>query len=389
MKVAILTQPLHTNYGGILQAYALQTFLQNHGHEVVVVNREYDFNLSPRLFLLRIGSVLKTCMRVFLLGNNEYYIMNPFSPFYHTKWSGYDILPFVKQYINHSKDIRSSRSLNKYLKNNKFDCYIVGSDQVWRPSYSPCISDFFLKGLPIDDKSLKIAYAASFGTDKWEFTDEETRECSLLAKKFDAVSVREYSGIKLCQKHLGVEALHLLDPTMLLELDEYIKLFERANVSKSAGNLFCYVLDKNDGINCVVQSLVKDGYKPNFVSLSVEYTDNKTRPYQKSVEEWLRGVYDAELVVTDSFHACVFAILFNKPFIAWNNVSRGNARFDSLLSQFDLCHRLIDSYSCFEEKKKELVQPLNKGEISTLLESYRGKSYEFFNQIGLKVSFSK
>lgn len=389
MKIAILTQPLHTNYGGILQAYALQTFLQNQGHEVVVVNREYDFRLSPKLILLRIGSVLKTCLRLFVLRDREYYIMNPFSPFYRTKWSGYYILPFVKQYINHSAEIRSSKSLRKYFKKNKFDCYIVGSDQVWRPSYSPCIADFFLKEIPINEASIKVAYAASFGTDKWEFTEDETKECSLLALRFDAVSVREKSGIKLCKEYLGVESSHLLDPTMLLDIDVYQRLFENAKVSKSTGDLLCYVLDKNDGIGSIVQSLVNDGYIPNYLSLSVELTDNNTRPYQKSVEEWLRGFYDAELVITDSFHACVFAIIFNKPFIAWNNVSRGNARFDSLLSQFDLQDRLIDSYSDFEARKRELLSPLDKEKITTILEFYRDKSYNFFNKIGLKISFPK
>lgn len=388
MKIAILTQPLHTNYGGVLQAYAMQTFLQKHGHDVVVINREHDFELSPKLFLLRIGSVLKTCIHLFVLRDRGYYVMNPFSPFYHTKWSGYDILPFVKQYINHSKEIRSSKELKKYFEKNKFDCYVVGSDQVWRPCYSPCITDFFLKEVPTNDNAIKVAYAASFGTENWEFSDDETNECSFWAKKFDAVSVRENSGIKLCKEYFRVEASHLLDPTMLLDISEYTKLFEKANVSKSVGNLFCYVLDKNDGINCIIQSLVNDGYTPNFASLSVEPTDNNTRPYQKSVEEWLRGFYDAELVITDSFHACVFSILFNKPFIVWNNVSRGNTRFDSLLSQFELQNRLIYSYGDFDARRRELLLPLNKEKISNLLELYRDKTYNFFNQIGVKILFA-
>lgn len=383
MKIAILTQPLNTNYGGILQAYALQSFLQSRGHEVVVINRRIDFKLSPKLFLLRIGSVLKACMRLFIFRDRQCYVMNPFSPYYHAKWSGYEILPFVKQHINLTSEIRSSKSLKKYFEKNKFDCYVVGSDQVWRPCYSPCITDFFLKEIPIDDRAIKVSYAASFGTDRWEFTCDETKECSMLVKKFDAVSVREQSGMKLCKEFLGVDASHLLDPTMLLDIDVYRKLFEDANVSKSSGNLLCYVLDKNDEINRIVQSLVKDGYVPNYASTSVELTAENARPYQRSVEEWLRGFYDAELVVTDSFHACVFAILFNKPFIVWSNAARGNARFRSLLSQFDLHNRLIDSYSDFEAERAELLSPLDEEKIAAILEFYKAKSYKFFCQVGL------
>ena len=103
MKIAILTQPLHTNYGGILQAYALQTFLEDQGHEVIVVNRDYNFKMSPKLFLRRLGSVAKCIIRSVIFNQKEYCVMNPFSPYYHTKWTGYNVLPFVKKHINEVK----------------------------------------------------------------------------------------------------------------------------------------------------------------------------------------------------------------------------------------------------------------------------------------------
>lgn len=355
MKIAILTQPLHTNYGGILQAYALQTFLENHGHEVIVVNRDYNFKMSPKLFLRRLGSVAKCIIRSVIFNQKEYCVMNPFSPYYHTKWTGYNVLPFVKKHINQTAEIRSTESLRNYFKQNKFDCYIVGSDQVWRPCYSPCITDFFLKEVPCDVDAFKLAYAASFGSDKWEFSTEETIECATLAKMFDAVSVREKSGVDLCKKYLHVEAKHLLDPTMLLEKEDYINLFQDAKVPKSKGNLFCYVLDNNLEADKIIYSLKEDGYIPNFISLSVNSTKENTRPYQLSVEEWLRGIYDSELVVTDSFHGCVFSILFSKPFIVVGNKYRGNARFESLLDMFGLQNRMVESYERFLKKKDSVI----------------------------------
>ena len=224
MKIAILTQPLRINYGGILQAFALQTVLKRMGHEVIVVNREYnDYEtykntnipkISFGLFLLRLFSILKTFIRI-LLGNREYVVMSPFSGRYSVLWKGYTVLPFVKNNINRSKEIRYSLVLSKYLQNNKFDCIIVGSDQVWRPKYSPCLTDFFLKGIKDETKIKKIGYAVSFGTDKWEYTYDETKECTQLVKKFDAISVREQSAVKLCKENFGIDAIHLLDPTLL------------------------------------------------------------------------------------------------------------------------------------------------------------------------------
>ena len=91
MKIAILTQPLRTNYGGILQAYALQTVLQRRGHEVVVINREYQDYPSIKLLCLRVGAILKSLLRRYILGKEEYIIMNPFSSLFRTKWNGFII----------------------------------------------------------------------------------------------------------------------------------------------------------------------------------------------------------------------------------------------------------------------------------------------------------
>ena len=266
------------------------------------------------------------------------------------------------------------------MQHNKFDCFIVGSDQVWRPCYSPCITDFFLKEVSAEANAVKIAYAASFGTNQWEFTADQTKECAELAKKFDAISVREDSGVILCEEYLGIDAEHLLDPTMLLKQEDYIRLFTHAGVSESKGNLFCYVLDDNLEADCIIESLKKDGYIPNSAAISVTPSEELVRPYQISVEEWLRGIYDADLVVTDSFHACVFSILFNKPFVALGNRNRGNARFHSLLRMFGLLGRLVITHKEFSKKKAALLDNTDMEHLDSILLQYRQKSIEFFDR---------
>ena len=382
MKIAILTQPLRTNYGGILQAYALQTVLQRRGHEVVVINREYQDYPSNKLLCLRVGAILKSLIRRYILGKKEYIIMNPFSSLFRTKWDGYIVQPFVKKKICQSPELRNSESMRRYFAEQKFDCYIVGSDQVWRPCYSPCITDFFLKSVPDDSQAIRIAYAASFGTDQWEMTPSETDECARLAKMFDAISVREESGVGLCKQYLGVDAVHLLDPTLLLDVEDYIKLFNESGVPKSTGNLFCYVLDKNPEVDKMIDILKEDGFTPLYANLDVIPTLENPRPVQLTIEEWLRGFYDAEFVLTDSFHACVFSILFNKPFVVYGNIDRGMSRVQSLLKMFNLNGRLVcstDEFIAIKDRKVSFSDAM----LNDILNSLREDSLTFTTDVGL------
>lgn len=381
MKIAILTQPLRTNYGGILQAYALQTVLRRMGHEVVVINREYNQHLTFLQFLARCASVLKTLILKLFFNRKDLVVKSPLSPFYTASWRGYDILPFVGKRINQSSRITSSESLKRHLRVNEYDCYIVGSDQVWRPCYSPCITDYFLKEVPSDTNALKIAYAASFGTDQWEFSDEETLECSRLAKSFDFISVREKSGVTLCEGFLGVDAHHVLDPTMLLSAQDYIRLIDEAQLPKSTSNLFCYILDSNPESEKIVQSLEREGYRATHAKLSTNPTRNNPRPCQMSVEEWLRGIYEAELVVTDSFHACVFSIIFKKPFVALGNPLRGNTRFDSLLQMFGLQNRLVLNYESFVENQTQLKTSSDLSGLDSVFRHLRQQSFKLLTDL--------
>ena len=119
----------------------------------------------------------------------------------------------------------------------QFDAIVVGSDQVWRPKYfKDKIENAFLdfaKSWNIK----RIAYAASFGTDEWEYAPKQTKRCGELLKLFDFVSVREMSGINLCATHFDLGAKLEPDPTMLLTTEDYMRLFEVARTPKSSGTL--------------------------------------------------------------------------------------------------------------------------------------------------------
>lgn len=361
MKVGILTQPLTNNYGGLLQAYALQTTLERMGHEVVILNRPMPFvpDVANDAFVSSVIRMIKNCVK--------FLMHKPLIRVYHELLPQQDIVAnrltevFIVTYHHKSPDFSTSESLAAYCHKQGFEAYIVGSDQCWRPLYSPCLPNYFLD-FAKDWDVKRLSYAASFGVSHWEYSDDETRLCSSLAKLFDAVSVREESGIDLCKEHLGVDAVHVLDPTMLLDAEDYnnlVQIFDpkmftiapehrvKTTLDVKDKKLFCYVLNMNaqkqafiqtvsrtQGLN-VVECMPKDFRAQEVFN---KCPDNCTFP---PVELWLQSFRDAEMVIADSFHGTVFSIIYNKPFWVLGNPDRGMARFHSLLKMFGLEDRLV------------------------------------------------
>ena len=357
MKIGILTLPLNTNYGGILQAYALQTTLSRLGHEVTIINRTYPlptFKIKCR----RILTMLKAIYKLLIKRDKDYRVMNPFNNKF-TNRSGHTILPFVKEFIKMSPVIYTSDELTNYIRFMNFDCCIVGSDQVWRKSYSPQITDYFLDCITDHMKVKRVAYAASFGIDEWEYDAELTSKISILLNKFDAVSVREKSGVDLCKDFLGIEVKCVLDPTLLLTKHDYMRLYNNTLYNKVSykSKMMCYLLDRNQDAFKIINQISKvKGYIPLFSKL---YGHTSEYSLQMSVEEWLKAIAASELLITDSFHACVFSIIFEKPFIVIGNTSRGITRIQSLLNDYELQNRLVVSYENFVLLQDELLKENN------------------------------
>lgn len=256
---------------------------------------------------------------------------------------------FRAQYIPElSKLITSQRGMNSLLTQN-IDAYVVGSDQCWRPRYSPCISNYFLDFAKESKGIKRIAYAVSFGTAEWEFNDADTLECKNLLKLFDAISVREDDGVALVQNHLDrADAVHVLDPTMLLQTSAYDRITTEQKVPDSSGNLKVYVLDKNkekeEFIRQAASRLQLETFEvmPERRVQQEKVTDANVELFKYPCpSQWLKGFQDAQFVITDSFHGTVFSILYNKPFIALGNERRGMSRFTSLLKMFGLQDRLV------------------------------------------------
>ena len=376
MKICILTQPLGDNYGGLLQNYALQIALRRMGHDVWTEDRQ------------RSRRTLKNRLQ-----HNKYLRMllgkKPLPKLYEPTAIELSVLrKHTNQFI--CKNIQTTVPVYGIDKTDllqyNFDAYVVGSDQVWRPSYSWGIFNYFLDFTHTQNVK-RIAYAASFGVDSWEYTEEQTKRCIKLISKFDAVSIRENSGVDLCKKYLHREdVLHVIDPTMLLSKQDYCDLYLKEQTPSSEGNLLVYILDANNKKSAIIQTVsdVK-GLKEfkvmptkKFKDVGSEYLSDCIFP---SVTHWLRGFSDAEFVVTDSFHGCVFSLIFEKPFFVILNKERGSARFSSLLSTFGLTHRIVSSVENVTEEK--LNEKINWEAIADIKQEKIKEALEFLEK-GLK-----
>lgn len=345
MRIGILTLNLHTNYGGILQAYALQTVLERMGHDVKVIRKNNLIHMSfmkkivayPYRFLKKIFFDREILIaREEVQKNNIQYLSKNVNSFVHKY-----IHSFM---INNLVDIRET----------DFDAFVVGSDQVWRPKYFMSSWGNNVKNSFLDfAKEWKIkryAYAASFGLDRWEYPFEMVNDLTFLAKKFDKISVREKSSISLCIQNLKVKPDFVLDPTLLLDRRDYEKLIS-CSYNKESNLLFCYILDRTVEINNFIARIsVEKKLTPFFMSAHTQkmiLTENDALP---SIESWLQKFRDASFIITDSFHACVFSIIFHKPFVVLGNKERGMSRFESLLTTFGLESHLLQGFSDYDAR---------------------------------------
>ena len=337
MKIAILTQPLHTNYGGNLQNFALQKVLKDMGHEPVTIDRHHTVKLRTKLKL----GYFKNLLMHFLKGTPKPLWKSFFSSKKEQAYLRQGITAFIDTYINKTPRLYSDKAVHAAFKENNFDAVIVGSDQCWRPMYSPNIYTYYLDFLKDNKKIKKLAYAASFGTDEWEYTEEQTVRCKKLIQQFDLVTVREKAAVNLVAEKLNKDAEFVLDPTLLLSKEDYIELFVGKNLPDNKG-IYTYILDDSDWKTQVVETAKETLGLPQFSNQhDGTFDSNQKFP---SIESWIKGFADADFVITDSFHGTVFSIIFNKPFISLVNVSRGASRFESILGEFDLMQRLASDF---------------------------------------------
>jgi len=355
VKIKLLTFSKASSYGAVLQCFALSRVLENMGHDIELIdlplqgtNYEKQKRFIDYLILLIHFPTFYLRLKEKVKFHN---LRKKLSEFRTKQFPQYEEYEVVKNKI----------TSNFYNEDNV--CFIVGSDQVWNPDLTKGLSDlFFLSFVPARYK--KIAYAASFGIDIWNYKEQEF-EIGNYLKEFNAISIRETSGVDICANVFNLKAQLVLDPTLLLDNYNYligndVKIVKNAVighkfvVSKGWYELLKYVA-KTRGIKRIRQNIHNDIL---------------------SVEEWIKTIAESDFVVTDSFHVMVFSIIFRKEFIILPSYNSRSGRMLSLLDILDLRDRYYEKYEDVYSDNR-WIAPIDYNRVHDNLKLLRQESMKF------------
>lgn len=238
---------------------------------------------------------------------------------------------FLKQNINLKEILNYSEDIHE----NDYDFFVVNSDQVWSCFYDRLLEVGFLSFTNNWNVS-KFVYAASLGHDMWSVSDKVINSAKKLVKQFSGISVREQNSVKIIQKKLGVKPDFVLDPTFLIDKNEYLKLIKnfKAEIDPNKNYLCSYILNQSPNSTNFINNASKE-LNYNIINIKCN-VDNY-------IEKFIFYMNKCKALITDSFHGTVFSIIFSKPFITFINKARGKARFISLNQTLELHDRIIFS----------------------------------------------
>lgn len=344
MKIGILTYHRAENYGAMLQAYALKTYLQTLGHDVSFVDywpkyhSDY-FRIFPwqqikaRKLLSKVGYTVKLCLWVF--------------PRYMRKSR---FQRFMRERLNVSSKIG-------YVSDDKteqYDAVVYGSDQIWRKQNLGGVSfDAWYFGSKNVNTSKKIAYAGSMGA--LQLTNEDTAYVKKMMLNFHSLSVRE-KDLQLFLSDLGISSSLVTDPVFLLSKDYWAKLSKNSNVKKGRYILFYHLLNTPESTQFAEKLSRQTGLPIREVTKIMSFNHIGSRYiYSASVEDFLSLIKNAEYVVSNSFHGVAMSIIFEKQFFAVGMGNRAN-RVVSLLGALGIDDRYRGSELTFPEQQIDYVK---------------------------------
>lgn len=340
MKKILLVTLQGANIGNRLQNYALQEILKKSNCEVYTPYYDVpEFCCFSKRIKMHIKSIFAH------LGIKKYIFL------LERKKREKRFHEFDKERIDNRFKIRFGKVPNNY------DFAISGSDQVWHKwSDDPNELDYFyLRFMP---KSKRIAYAASFGFESFPQNDIQIHFTGL--KEMNYLSCREEKGKKLIKDLVGRDALTVLDPTLLLTMDDWKKIQRKPKYNAVNYVLLYFLGNKNDEYKSAIEKLVID----NSLNI-IDVFDTNTEHYLTTPDEFLWLVENAAFICTDSFHACVFSILFHKQFLAFRRNEKG------MDGMFDRITTLFNHYNIDREFK---------GDISEIYKSYHPKDISDLKQ---------
>lgn len=374
MKIGITTYFNIKNYGSALQAFALRTFLIQQGHTAIFLNIK-EQRLWENLFhKIHVAAVIGTkCIvsRKARETQKEIDHLKKVSTAVISKETLKAFSRFEEEYL--PSLCVGRRKLKRLAASNEYGAFICGSDQIWSP-LSPHLSGF--KFLSFAPRNKRIAYAPSFGVSKIPAYNTAFVRKKLL--DIDDISVREFDGAKIVKELTGRDVPVLLDPTMLLSGEQWRRIYQE-NVLHAQPDkyILCYFFDEP---NKRVVSKINEFANLKKLKIKVLFSSNKTF-IENGAEfvsagplEFLQLVDKAQYVFTNSFHGCVFSVLFDKRFVAFgrnhSETVKQASRIKTLLEQ-------VGSQQCFyEEDQIDFLFP-NVDSFENAIKPFRNMSSEY------------
>ena len=334
-KIGIITFHHHSNYGTMLQAYALQNYLSrnfNCAAEIINYVRKNDY-VGRKLILTRIkrlGTYVKDMPRYYTLYKNRS----------NQRKKNQDFKAFFdKNMVISLEKADAIEQLPGVFE--KYDAIMVGSDQTWNPFVAKD-GDFLLDCF-IGEKTVKLAYAPSIGVSK--LPEEKLERYAKALSDFKALSCRECGGAAFLSKLLDREVTFVADPTLLLTPDDWEELATPVDMQEPY--LLTYFLGDNKAHRQVVAKIAKEK-NLKIVALPVSYLEIKNKTIDKQYVGpggFISLVKNASFICTDSFHGTMFSINFGKDFVSFPkrndlDVNSDNNRLYDALQVFGLEDRL-------------------------------------------------
>lgn len=337
------------NYGTALTQYSMYRVLKDFGLSVLMIERPLSAERRPE----------------------AYPIM-------------YRVCPYMEDELEEPlPHLKAMGSLNEKCK-----IFVLGSDQL----YNNYLYNLFGRFVTLDwvrDYKKKIGYAISFGFDYIFGSEFDRAEMHRCLQKFDALSVREKSGMYLLKNEFGVNSEHVLDPVFLCEKSYFYGVASNSSYKRpNVPYYFAYILDPNKSKQKMLKAIELETMKEILVVSDAERSyeesmESLSFPILKNseikVEDWLDLLIHSEGVITDSYHGTCFSLIFDKPFVALANKIRGITRFESILSLSNLRNRLL-----YEERYGEassvLQTEINYIELNNSIEQLKKNSMDWLQE---------
>lgn len=373
-KIGIITLNGYFNYGNRLQNYALQEVLKSLGFQVetiLVDTTNHSVNTSPvpmwkRVFFknrkkkdMELSEVLYKIITV--LWNQIHKKEIAKSRMQRIK----GLKAFSDKYIKETKFSISSQNIPENLA-SRYEYFVTGSDQVWNPDYIHNSSIYFLTFAP---GKKRIAYSPSFGIS--HIPTKYSEAYKLWLSEMAGLSVREEAGAEIIKKLTGREAMVLIDPTLLLRKENWLLICKEPVCKPKRRYLLTYFLGEQ---TLDRKKKIKEIARANSL-IVVNLADMKDpKRYSADPGEFIGYIQSSSAIFTDSFHGCVFAILFEKPFVVFDRIGTGtsmNSRIDTLLGTFRLQTRK------WEVLRKDEIFQLDYSQTAPILENERNKAINY------------